>query len=148
MICSYYIGKKHIDKMKNELRRLTALSSAVSVCITLLVFVFAPVLVQAFQPETQLTSDIAVFGLRCFSLSTLFNMLNYIYKNSCQSLNMLRKAYMVCVMNDLLLPAAAAFILLAAAGIKMLWLSYAAGQCLTAMIIVLYYMLRKNRNQS
>ena len=148
MICSYYIGQKRIDKMKEKLRQLTKLSAAVSVCITAFVLLLAPVLIQAFDPETQLTSDIAVFGLRCFSISMLFNILNYIYKNSCQSLKMLKKAYAVCVLNDLLLPAAAALILMVCAGINTLWLSYAAGQSIAAIVIVLYYLHKKERHRS
>lgn len=143
MLCSYYNGKKRMDRMRNELLRLTKLSAIVSVCLTLLVLMLAPVFVQAFAPETQLTGDIAVLGLRCFSLSTLFNMLNYIHKNSCQSLKKLKKAYAVCAMNDLLLPAAAAIILLICSGINTLWLSYAAGQCMTTVLIVLYYMFKR-----
>ena len=134
--------------MKEELRRLIKLSAAVSVCITFLVLMLAPVLIQAFKPETQLTSDIAVFGLRCFSISMVFNMLNYIYKNSCQSLKMLKKAYAVCAMNDLLMPAAVALILLVCASVKMLWLSYAAGQSITTIAIFLYYKLKKEHHQA
>ena len=78
----------------------------------------------------------------------LFNMLNYIYKNSCQSLKMLKKAYAVCALNDLLLPAAAAFILMICAGIETLWLSYAAGQGMATIIIVLYYKYKKERHRS
>lgn len=148
MICSFYIGQKRIDKMKEELRRLIKLSAAVSVCITFLVLMLAPVLIQAFKLETQLTSDIAVFGLRCFSISMVFNMLNYIYKNSCRSLKMFKKAYAVCALNDLLMPAAVALILLVCASVKMLWLSYAAGQSITTIAIFLYYKLKKEQHQA
>lgn len=135
MICSYYYGMGSKEKFSAFISKITKLSVRVDLPAALVCMAAAPLLVLVFSPGSELVSDTAVFGLRVFSLSIVFNTLNYIIKNSCQCVRRHSASYAICVMNDLAMPLAAAAVIVMILPLKWIWASYTIGQFLTWLAV-------------
>ena len=131
MICSFYYGMGSKEKFRAFISQITKLSVRLDSAIAVISIAAAPLIVLMFRPDTALVSDTAVFGLRLFSLSIIFNTLNYIIKNSCQCVRNIRASYAICIMNDLALPLAAALIIALLLPVRWIWAAYTIGQFLT-----------------
>ena len=135
MICSFYYGMGSKEKFRAFISHITKLSVRLDSAIAVISIAAAPLLVLLFRPDTAIVSDTAVFGLRLFSASIIFNTLNYIIKNSCQSVRNNRASYAICIMNDLALPLAAAIIIVQLLPVGWIWAAYTIGQFLTWLVV-------------
>ena len=90
MICSFYYGMGSKEKFRAFISRITKLSVRMDSAIAVISIAAAPLLALLFRPDTALVSDTAVFGLRLFSLSIIFNTLNYIIIRGCLRTNITR----------------------------------------------------------
>ena len=114
--------------------RIVKLSVIVNIIQTVLVFLFARPLVTMFSPETAEVTELAAWGLRLYVLSVLPNTVNYIVRNYEQNMDHTASAYLICLMNHIVLPLAAGLVLAAAAPIRYIWLCFAIGQGLCLII--------------
>ena len=115
-------------------RRIVKLSVIVNLIQTALVFMMAKPLVGMFSPETAEVAELGVWGLRLYALSVLPNTVNYIVRNFEQNLDHTRSAYLICLMNHIVLPLAAGVVLTAVAPIRYIWLCFLIGQGLCVFI--------------
>ena len=135
MLCSFYFGMGRKDKFRAFISKITALSVKVDAVVAIICIASASLMVMLFKPDTVLTGDITVFGLRIISLSIIFNTLNYIMKNSCQCVRNTKVSYAICIMNDLALPLISAVVITLILPVHWIWAAYTVGQFLTWLIV-------------
>ena len=109
-------------------RRIIKLSVIVNLIQIMIVMLFARPLVMLFSPESDLSAGLAVWGLRCYVLAVLPNTVNYIVRNYEQNMDHTKSAYLICLMNHIVLPVAVGLALTAAAPLKDIWLCFVIGQ--------------------
>ena len=84
-------------------------------------------------------------GLRLFSLSIVFNVVNYIIKNASQSMKDMKLAYLICILNDLALPFIASMVLSYTIDLRYIWLCYCIGQATTMLVVMILLFARKRK---
>ena len=109
-------------------RRIVRLSVIVNIAQIAVVLLLAEPLVMLFSPESESVAELGAWGLRLYALAVLPNTVNYVVRNYEQSMDHTRSAYLICLLNHILLPMAAGLILRAAAPLKFIWLCFAVGQ--------------------
>ena len=114
--------------------RIVKLSVIVNIIQTVLVLLLAEPLVTMFSPKTAEVAQLGAWGLRLYVLSVLPNTVNYIVRNYEQSMDHTASAYLICLMNHIVLPVAAGLLLVAVAPIRYIWLCFVIGQGLCLII--------------
>lgn len=130
------------DSARKECRHIVALSVIVNAVQILLVVLLAKPLVMIFSPESEAVLVTGVFGLRLYVLAVLPNTINYIVRNYLQSIEKIKSSYIICVMNHLVLPLIAGFVLEALIPINYIWLCFVIGH--TLCLLLTWIVLRKN----
>ena len=97
-------------------------------------FFFAPQISAVFDPGSDVVLQTAAMGLKIYSVSIIFNTINYIIKNSYQSVKKMGRAYVICILNDFALPMAAAVVIASVLPISWVWLCYTVGQGIVVLI--------------
>ena len=115
-------------------KRIVRLSVIVNLAQIVLVLLLAKPLVAMFSPESEEVAELGVWGLRLYALSVLPNTINYVVRNYEQNMDHTRNAYLICLMNHIVLPVAAGLVLTAAAPIRYIWLCFVIGQGLCLFI--------------
>jgi len=116
------------------LGRMIRLSLIVCLAAIVLVCLFAHPLVSLFSSGGGRASQLAVWGLRLYVLAVLPNTVNYIVRN--YELNMDRpgQAYLICLMNHIVLPMAAGLLLTFTAPLQDIWLCFVIGHGLCLIL--------------
>ncbi len=129
------------DEDKAELRALvkTMMFYAVVLDVALIVVVLiaAPVLVGLFLTDALEARDMAILGLRLFSLSLLPCAINTTYKNYLQGVNHTPFTEAISVMQNFAFTALFAFILSRFLSTTGVWLGFLCGESLTLIVIVI-----------
>ena len=134
MMSSYYYGMGDGVKLRDFIKRIIRLSVVVNCCIAALTFFFAPQISAVFDPGSDVVLQTAAMGLKIYSVSIIFNTINYIIKNSYQSVKKMGRAYVICILNDFALPMAAAVVIASVLPISWVWLCYTVGQGIVVLI--------------
>ena len=79
-------------------------------------------------------AQLSVWGLKLYALSVLPNTVNYIVRNYEQNIDHTASAYLICLMNHIVLPVAAGLLLTVAAPVRYIWLCFVIGQGLCLFI--------------
>ena len=139
------------DEDRSSLHTLVRTMCFYAVVLDLIVIAFvllaAPALVGIFLADNLQAKDLAVKGLRLFSLSLLPCALNTSFKNYYQGINRTRFTEAISVMQNFLFPAAFAFVLSRFWHTDGVWLGYVCGESLTLLVISLV-VWRQNRGVS
>ena len=105
--------------------------------VTAAVLALAPPAVRLFLADDPAARDLAIRGLRLFSLSLLPCALNTCFKNYFQGVDRTRFTEAISVMQNFAFPAAFAFLLSRLLGTDGAWLGWVCGESLTLLIIAL-----------
>lgn len=132
-------GEAAADTLYRRLIRMSVIVNLVQIAVVMLL---ANQLVALFSPQSEEMAVMAVWGLRLFVLSVLPNTVNYIARNYEQNMQRTASAYLICLMNHIVLPLAAGFVLLALTELKYLWLCFAIGQ--GACLLITWYIMRRH----
>ena len=128
----------HSDEEKSALRSLvktmTFYAVVLDVAVTVAVLLAAPFLVTLFLEEPA-AKDMAVLGLRLFSLSLLPCSLNTTFKNYYQGINKAGFTQAISVMQNFAFTAIFAFVLSRFISTTGVWLAFVCGETLTFLII-------------
>lgn len=143
MLCSYYTGKNDIALRTAFIKKILLVSVVINSFVALTIMILAPSLVSLFDPESEEIRIYAELGLRLFTASVIFNTVNYIIKNASQSIKKMRPAYIICLLNDLLMPLIAAAMIMNVFEIKYIWLCYLLGQGLTMILLLTFTVFRR-----
>ena len=129
------------DEDKNELRSLVRTMTFYAVVLDLaviaVVLAAAPLLVSLFLTEAPEAKDMAILGLRLFSLSLLPCAINTTYKNYLQGINKTGFTQAISVMQNFAFTALFAFVLSRFMSTTGVWLGFLCGESLTLLIIAL-----------
>ena len=126
-------------------RRIIRFSVIVNLIQTALVLLCAKPLVMMFTTEFDAAAEIAVWGLRLYALAVLPNTVNYIARNYEQNMEHTKSAYLICLLNHIVLPAAAGLVLTTVAPLEYIWLCFVIGQGLC--LPVTWYIVRRNNRK-
>ena len=128
------------DEDKSELRALvrtmTFYAVVLDVALIAIVLVAAPALIALFLTDSLEAKDMAVLGLRLFSLSLLPCSINTTYKNYLQGVNKTGFSQAISVMQNFAFTALFAFVLSRFLSTTGVWLAFLCGETLTLLIIV------------
>ncbi len=131
----------YCDEERKSLHTLVRTMCFYAVVLDLIVIaavlVTAPLLVRLFLTDNLQARDMAIRGLRLFSLSLLPCALNTSFKNYFQGINRTRFTEAISVMQNFLFTAAFAFALSRFWKTDGVWLGYVCGECLTFLVISL-----------
>ncbi len=136
LLSSIFYSDEDRTELRSLVRTMTFYSVVLDVALIAVVLLAAPALVGLFLTDTPEASDMAVLGLRLFSLSLLPCSLNTTYKNYLQGVNRTRFTEAVSVMQNFTFTALFAFVLSRFMGTTGVWLGYVCGETLTLMVIV------------
>ena len=145
MMCSFYIGKNDDHSRLHFVKNILMVGVIVEVLLAVVIIFAAPFLVNLFDPDSNEIRVSAETGLRLFSLSIAFNVVNYIVKNASQSMKDMKLAYLICLLNDFTLPFVMALILSSTVDLRFIWLCYCIGQATTMMIVMILLLIKKHK---
>ena len=115
-------------------RTMSTHAVAMDVAVIAIVLLAAPALVGLFL-EDSATNEMAVRGLRLFSLSLLPCSLNSTLKNYYQGISRTKLTELISVLQNMAFPVLAALILSRFLGTDGVWLSFLFGETLTLIVI-------------
>ena len=128
------------DEDKTELRSLvktmTFYAAVLDVILIAAVLAAAPLLVGLFLTDAPEAKDMAILGLRLFSLSLLPCALNTTYKNYLQGVNKTAFTEAISVMQNFAFTALFAFVLSRVWSTTGVWLGFVCGETLTLLVIL------------
>ena len=145
MMCSYYIGKNDEQSRSCFIKKILVIGIIIEILLAVLIISIAPFLVDLFNPDSNEIRISTESGLRLFSLSIVFNVVNYIIKNASQSMKDMKLAYLICILNDLTLPFIASMVLSYTIDLRYIWLCYCIGQATTMLAVMILLLLRKRK---
>ncbi len=128
----------YIDEEKPALislmKTMTFYALILDVAVTVIVLLTAPLLVGLFLNDPQ-AEDMAILGVRLFSLSLLPCSMNTTLKNYYQGINRTGFTQAISVMQNFAFTALFAFLLSKFISVNGVWLSFLCGETLTLTII-------------
>jgi Na+-driven multidrug efflux pump len=99
----------------------------------------APAIVSLFQVKSAELYRCAVCVIRMYAFCLIFNCVNYIYKNYDMCIEKTSVSYLICILNNFILPFAMAMVIGFLINMKFLWISYAVGQGITTILAVMIH---------
>jgi Na+-driven multidrug efflux pump len=129
------------DEDRTELRALvktmTLYTAVLNIVLIAAVLLAAPALVALFLADAPEAKDLAIKGLRLFSLSLLSSAVNTAYKNYLQGVGRMGFTQAISVMQNFVFTALFAFALSRFLSTTGVWIAFLCGETLTLLIIVL-----------
>lgn len=128
MLCSYWIGKNDNKGLRSFLMRMMKTSLRIHVVLTAICILGGHIIVSAFHVESESAFQLAVMAISLYSLSMPFNAVNGIYRAYDLCTERRKSAYILTVLNFLIMPIAAMLILYRLCKPKYIWAAYVIGQ--------------------
>ena len=135
LLSSIFYSDEDRTELRSLVRTMFFYAVALDLGVIVLVLLAAPALVSLFLTEAPEAKDMAVLGLRLFSLSLLPCSLNTAYKNYLQGVNKTGFTQAISVMQNFAFTALFAFLLSRFLGTTGVWLAFLCGETLTFVII-------------
>lgn len=134
LLSSMFYSDEEKSALRSLVKIMTFYAVVLDIAVTLIVLIAAPFLVGLFLTNPD-AKDMAVLGLRLFSLSLLPCSLNTTFKNYYQGVNRTGFTQLISVMQNFAFTAIFAFVLSRFAGTTGVWLAYLCGETLTFIVI-------------
>lgn len=135
LLSSIFYSDEDRTELRSLVRTMFFYAVALDLGVIVLVLLAAPALVGLFLTEAPEAKDMAILGLRLFSLSLLPCSLNTTYKNYLQGVNKTGFTQAISVMQNFAFTALFAFLLSRFLGTTGVWLAFLCGETLTFVII-------------
>ncbi len=135
LLSSIFYSDEDRTELRSLVRTMFFYAVALDLGVIVLVLLAAPALVGLFLTEALEAKDMAILGLRFFSLSLLPCSLNTTYKNYLQGVNKTGFTQAISVMQNFAFTALFAFLLSRFLGTTGVWLAFLCGETLTFVII-------------
>ena len=137
------------DKDKTALRLLVKTmvyyAVVINAVVTGVILLAAPPLIDLFLKSKEETRELAILGLRLFSLSLIPCALNTSLKNYYQGVNRTRFTEIISVLQNFAITALFAFILSYPLGTTGVWLGFLCGETVTLLIISIVVWIRNKK---
>ena len=127
------------------LRALFRASVVLGLGMMALMMAFAPQAAAFFMPEAGAGREMAIRGLRCFSLGLFFCCLTNALRSCYQGTGRVGLMEIISVADNAVLPIGTAFVLSRIAGVNGIWFFFLASEVLTIAGILAYVCLKKGR---
>ncbi len=138
LLASVFYSDEDRTALYNVVTTMTFYAVALDLALIVLVHFSAPALTTLFLTTNLEAKDMAVEGLRLFSLSLLPSALNTSFKNYYQGVNRTGLTEIISVLQNFALTALFAFILSLFLDTTGVWLGFVCGEALTFILISLY----------
>ncbi len=135
LLASIFYSDEDRTSLLTLIRTMTFYAVVLDLAVIAAVLVSAPVLVRLFLTDNPEARDMAILGVRLFSLSLLPSALNTTFKNYFQGVNRTGFSEAISVMQNFAFTALFAFLLSRFFGTTGVWLGYLCGETLTFLII-------------
>jgi Na+-driven multidrug efflux pump len=145
MLFSYCYGLKDEKALNDTFRKMQTVSFFLNLVLTICCIAGAHGIVSLFHVESEELYRCAVRVVEMYAICLIFNSVNYIYKNYDMCIEETSKSYLVCILNNFILPFAMALVIGLLIQMKYLWICYAAGQGLTTILAVVIHHDRKKK---
>ena len=134
LLSSMFYSDEETSELLSLVKTMTFYAVVLDVAVTALVLLFAPVLVSLFL-DNPAARDMAILGVRLFSLSLLPCSLNTTFKNFYQGVNKTGFTQAISVMQNFAFTALFAFVLSRFLSTTGVWMAYLCGETLTFLVI-------------
>lgn len=140
MLSSVFFIEEDKPALRTLLRTLTRWAVVLNLAVTAVALLTAPVQVGLFLTDNLEARELAILGVRLFSLSLLPSTINTALKNYYQGVNRLGMTIVISVMQSFVLPVLSAIILSSFLSTTGVWLCWLCGEllCLTAASIIVW----------
>jgi Na+-driven multidrug efflux pump len=139
MLFSYSYGLKDDRGLKEAFRKIQKVSSGINLILTVCCIAGARAIVSLFHVESAELYSCAVRVIQMYALCLIFNSVNYIYKNYDMCIEKTARSYLICILNNFVLPFAVAAVIGSLIDMKYLWICYVAGQGITTVLAVVHH---------
>ncbi len=131
--------------LRRLFRSVARVSAAAGAGVTVLLLVFAPALARLFLAEggSSADPDTVAFAIRFFALGLVPCCLNNVFRSIYQGTERVRLMEILSVLENLLLPVAAALAVRYAFGVPGVWCYFAAGEALMLIGVIVSVWIRK-----
>lgn len=146
-IISFNYGSGNMMRANKAFRLSNLYSLVFGLLLTLGVILFAPLLISLFLAPGTEAYEIAVRGIPYFAPGFLFFALNMVWIGYFQSVERTKPARVFTLLRGLAIMIASFMILPKLIGIIGIWLAVPTAETLTFLLIVIYYQIKKNRQQ-
>ena len=138
LLSAVFYSEEDRTSLYDVVTTMTFYAVALDLALIMIVFSAAPALTGLFLTTDLEAKEMAVQGLRLFSLSLLPSALNTSFKNYYQGVNRTRLTELISVLQNFLLTALFALILSLFLDTTGVWLGFVCGETLTFILIILY----------
>jgi Na+-driven multidrug efflux pump len=139
MLFSYYYGLKDAKALKESFRNIQRVSFWINLILMIGCIAGSHAIVSLFHVESEELYDCAARVLQMYAFCLIFNSVNYIYKNYDMCIERTETSYLICILNNFILPFAMAMVIGFLINMKFLWICYAAGQGITTLLAVMIH---------
>ena len=133
LLASIFYSDEDRTALQNLVRTMTRYSALLVTAVTAVVLVAAPALVRLFLTDNPGARDMAIEGVRLFSLSLLPSALNSSFKNYDQGIGRTRLSELISFLQNFAFIALTALILSSFLATTGVWLGYLCGELLTLL---------------
>lgn len=134
MLCSYWIGKNDKDGLRRFLYRMLKTSIIIHVVLSAICILGANQIVSVFHVESELSFGLATMAISLYALTMPFNAVNGIYRAYDLCTDRRKSAYVLTILNFLIMPIAALLIIAELFKPQYIWAAYVIGQGLVTII--------------
>ena len=140
----FYYEESRTD-LRRMLREMICASAVAGAAVTALLVLLASPLVRLYLPQAGAEQRMTVLALRCFALGLIPCCLNNVLKSCYQGTERVRRMESISLFENVLLPVAAAAVLLRAADGSGVWLYFLFGEALALLGVMASIWLKKRR---
>jgi Na+-driven multidrug efflux pump len=139
MLFSYHYGRKDEDALEASFHEIQMVSFGINLILMTGCILGAGRIVALFHVESVKLYDCGVEVIRMYALCLIFNSINYIFKNFDMCIEKTARSYLICTLNNFILPFAAAMAVGYLVNIKYLWICYGVGQGLATIVAMVIH---------
>lgn len=144
VLSSVFHGEEDTEGLKNTLHLSVRYSVLFHLPITLLIVVFAPLLLRLFLTVSPEEMTIAAFGVRLIAFSLIPFSIQVVYRYYLQGIGKIVQATVFLAVYECLIATASVYLLSAGFGLNGFWLSFTVREAL-ALVVCILYILFVNR---
>jgi len=131
--------------LRELLKLMLKYSALLGVIVAALLIIFAPACVGLFIPKEGESNGIAVTCLRFMAIALIPCCMNNALRSTYQGIEKIRLMEIICVLENMALPAAAAFLLSRGAWLNLTWLYFVCAETATLIGIFVYVWIKNGK---
>lgn len=147
LLVGMFLGEKNITSIKSTVKNSIQIIILAVGGLSLIYFIFSPLIVRLYLPSASPSYDLAVLILRCHAISLPFLAFNEFYINFVQGMGKYILAHIITLLNKLVYIVILSFILLPILNVYGLWISIPLSEILLCGTIVIVNAVKNKNNK-